>query len=116
VKRSKSQRDFFVRALLRAPHTVQRAEGRLRLLAAGAWLLGFASSAQAQGWPDILDPTTLPVLNLQMSAGDWNTIQGDGSFSVEDLGSASFDGNETTLWTTTPGPFSLEGHTWRESR
>ncbi len=35
------------------------------------------------GWPEIFDPTRVLHLNLSMTNADWNTVQNDGSFSVE---------------------------------
>jgi hypothetical protein len=40
-------------------------------------------SAGAQGWPEVFEPTQLLTLNLQMTPGDWNTVQNDSSLSIE---------------------------------
>ncbi len=46
-------------------------------------LIGTVQSAIAQTWPDIFDPGQLLTLNLAIDPGDWATVQGDTSFSVE---------------------------------
>ena len=47
-------------------------------------LLSAPQQASAQnGWPEVFDPLRLLTLNLEMDAGDWNTIQHDDSFSIQ---------------------------------
>jgi hypothetical protein len=42
-----------------------------------------AAGQGLQGWPDVFDPTLLLTLNLQMTPGDWATVQNDSSLSIE---------------------------------
>lgn len=39
--------------------------------------------AAEPSWPDVFDPSVVLILNLQMSSGDWATVQGDTSNSIQ---------------------------------
>jgi hypothetical protein len=68
----------------------------LTALAAGL-LLGAAHPAVAQSWPDVFDPGQLLTLNLTMDPGDWTTVQGDTSFSIEVPAQFWLDGEASML-------------------
>lgn len=64
-----------------------------------AWwavLLG-AGAAHGQDWPEIFDPLVLRTLNLEMSDGDWQTIQHDETFEIEVPAMLWLDGEEPIL-------------------
>ena len=42
-----------------------------------------SAPAKTQDWPDILDPTQLKTLNMEMDSLDWDTIQNDLTFDIE---------------------------------
>ena len=53
------------------------------ILIMGIILLGLTVKVNAQEWPEIFDPFALRTLYLEMSSGDWATIQNDETFDVE---------------------------------
>ena len=57
-----------------------------------------------QGWPAIFDPSFLRVLNLDMTPGDWNTIQNDSSFLIEVPAMFWMDGEAPILVTVRRKP------------
>ncbi|MFT5291650.1 MAG: hypothetical protein ACI8QC_003134 [Planctomycetota bacterium] len=59
--------------------------GTLCLSILGSIALGqdYQARKRISGWPEIFTPGVVLDLNLSMSQANWNTVQGDTSFSVE---------------------------------
>ena len=59
------------------------ARSKFTILLSWTFAATVGSLAHAQQWPEIFDPFALRTLYLEMSSGDWATIQNDETFDVE---------------------------------
>jgi hypothetical protein len=66
-------------------------------LALGAAAARPASAGTLPDWPDLYDPFALPVLYLELTEADWNTIRFDLSFDIEVPADFWADGEDPIL-------------------